>query len=182
MTMKSSPTCAARPARILSQKTSTSSWVCTTSLPNSEFFFSPVLSSMIVAEIPSRSMLRTFSSKCSGLPPVSASMISGLVVTSKISLIPVSRLLISSASMSGLPRTVESVSELDQKPSNSRTWSSACCRACSAISAEIGLCASMKREIGLAASSRRRVARRRSGVVPSACWRWAISVEETPSV
>jgi hypothetical protein len=53
------------------------------------------------------------------LPPVSPSKISGLVVTSNSSLIVCSREEMSTASMSGLPRAVESVSDEDHIPSNS---------------------------------------------------------------
>lgn len=74
---------------------------------------------MITAETPDRSSDCTFSAKCSGLPPVSPSMMSGFVVTSKICWTLASLLAISRISMSGRPRSVESVSELDQKPSNS---------------------------------------------------------------
>ena len=49
----------------------------------------------------------------------SLSNTSGLVVTSKISLIICRRGLMSTASVSGLPLVVESVSELDHTPSNS---------------------------------------------------------------
>ena len=43
------------------------------SVPKSEFFFSPVLSSMMTAEMPLRSKVRTVKMKCSSLPPVSPS-------------------------------------------------------------------------------------------------------------
>jgi hypothetical protein len=46
---------------------------------------------MITAETPRRSSDRTVNVKCSGLPPVSPSKTSGLVVTSKMSLMICSR-------------------------------------------------------------------------------------------
>ena len=82
-------------------------------------FLSPFLSSIIAADIPNLSIDLMFISKCSGFPPVSASIIKGFVVTSKISLMLLSLLLKSSTSISGRPLKVESVNELDQKPSNS---------------------------------------------------------------
>ena len=72
--------------------------------------------------------------------PVSASMINGFVVTSKILFIFESLFEISNASISGLPISVESVKELDQKPSNSFCLPSDVRIAVfSAIMAEIGL-------------------------------------------
>ena len=47
------------PAEIFRQKFSTLSCRCSASVPNREFRFSPVLSSMITADTPSRSRLRT---------------------------------------------------------------------------------------------------------------------------
>ena len=64
-----------------------------------------------------RSKERTVKAKCSGWPPVSPSKISGLVVTSNSSLTPCSRDEMSTASMSGLPRDVESVKDDDHIPS-----------------------------------------------------------------
>ena len=71
--MKSSVAWAFLPSRILWQNPSMLSWVCGTSVPNREFFFNPVLSSMIAADTPSLSSVLTVNWKCSGCPPVSAS-------------------------------------------------------------------------------------------------------------
>ena len=57
--IKSEDFCARFPAEILALNASMLSWVCFTSVPNSEFFFSPVLSSMMTAETPSFSRERT---------------------------------------------------------------------------------------------------------------------------
>ena len=59
----------------------------------------------------------TVNSKCSVFPPVSASKIIGLAVTSNISFTVLIREVISITSISGLPLAVESVKELDQTPS-----------------------------------------------------------------
>lgn len=73
MIMNSSVTLAAWPARILAQKSSTSASSCLRSVPNREFCFSPVLSSMMHAETPIASSERTVKWKISGAPPVSPS-------------------------------------------------------------------------------------------------------------
>ena len=121
MIIKSSVSCAFLPAAILALKFSMVSCVCATSVPNSEFFFRPVLSSMITAETPIFSSVRTVYTKCSVSPPVSPSNTMGLVVTSVTSSMVRKRLVISTSSMSGLPLAVESHSELIHMASN---WSS----------------------------------------------------------
>ena len=106
--MKSSVLCASLPALIFSQKCSMLSCVCTTSVPNNEFFLRPVLSSMITADTPTLSSVLTLYTKCSVSPPVSPSRIIGLVVTSSTSSIVRSLDDISTSSMSGLPLSVAS--------------------------------------------------------------------------
>ena len=59
MIMNSLVTWAFFPARIFSQKSSIAAWVCTTSVPKREFFFRPVLSSMMTMDTPIRSRERT---------------------------------------------------------------------------------------------------------------------------
>ncbi len=108
------------PALIFSANIIGSSKVCITSVPNKEFFFNPVLSSIIIAETPSRSNVLTLYTKCSSLPPVSPSKIIGLVVTSIISLIVTNLLVRSTNSMSGFPLNVESQSEEIHIASNER--------------------------------------------------------------
>ena len=83
--MKSRVICASLPARILAWNPSMVSCVCTASVPKREFCFKPTLSSMITQEIPKRSSVRTVNPKCSTLPPVSPSKITGFVVTSNVS-------------------------------------------------------------------------------------------------
>ncbi|GEM_PF-4426983 len=73
MIMNSLVTWAFFPARIFSQKSSTGARVCSTSVPKREFLLRPILSSMMTADIPLRSRVRTVNTKCSGLPPVSPS-------------------------------------------------------------------------------------------------------------
>ena len=137
---------------------------------------------MITAETPRRSSERTVKEKCSGLPPVSPSKINGLVVTSKISLIVCRRLLMSTASISGLPRDVESVSELDHIPSNSTCSPLRSARVFSMMSPDMPECASMMRTIDLLSIRRRKRDRRTDGVVPI-CFNEAFScVDEMPSV
>ena len=109
------------PAAIFALKSSIESCVCSTSLPNSEFFLSPFLSSIIIAETPIRSRVLTLYTKCSVSPPVSPSRIIGLVVTSIISSIVRRRDDISTSSISGFPLAVLSHSELTHIASN---WSS----------------------------------------------------------
>ena len=75
------------------------------------------MSSITTALTPTLSKLFTVNSKCSVFPPVSASNIIGLVVTSNISLTILILDVISIASISGFPLAVESVNELDQTPS-----------------------------------------------------------------
>ena len=60
MIMKSSVRCASLPARIFSEKCSIVSCCCSTSVPKSEFLFSPILSSKITAETPMRSNVCTW--------------------------------------------------------------------------------------------------------------------------
>jgi len=119
MIIKSSVICAFLPTLIFSQKPSIESCVCIASVPNKEFFFSPILSSIITAEIPNLSKVLTVNTKCSILPPVSPSKITGLVVHSKASFKSCKRVVKSTASISGLPFDVESVRLLDHIPSNS---------------------------------------------------------------
>ena len=57
--INSSVSCVALPAAIFSQKCSILSCVCMTSVPNREFLFSPILSSIIIADTPIRSNERT---------------------------------------------------------------------------------------------------------------------------
>ena len=59
MIMKSSVSWACLPARILAENSSMPAWVCSTSVPNRLFFLSPVLSSMMIADTPMRSRVRT---------------------------------------------------------------------------------------------------------------------------
>ena len=59
MIMNSSVRCAALPAAIFSEKFSIVSCVCATSVPKRELRFAPVLSSMMTAETPMRSRVRT---------------------------------------------------------------------------------------------------------------------------
>ena len=59
MIMNSRVFSAALPAAIFAQKFSMLSWVWGTSVPKREFFFSPVLSSIITADTPMRSSVRT---------------------------------------------------------------------------------------------------------------------------
>ena len=59
MIIKSSVSLTFFPAAIFSQKFSIVSCVCFTSVPNREFFFNPVLSSMMIAETPILSSVRT---------------------------------------------------------------------------------------------------------------------------
>ena len=108
MIINSSVRCALFPAEIFSQKRSMDSCVCTTSVPNREFFLSPVLSSIMIAETPNRSNVRTLYTKCSGSPPVSPSKMIGFVVTSITSSIVLILEDISTNSISGFPFTVES--------------------------------------------------------------------------
>ena len=108
MIIKSSLSCACFPALIFSQKWAMLSCVCSTSLPNKEFFFNPVLSSIIIAETPRRSKVRTLYTKCSIKPPVSPSNMMGLVDTSITSSMVRMRLDISTSSISGFPFAVES--------------------------------------------------------------------------
>ena len=74
---------------------------------------------MMTAEIPKRSKVRTVNTKCSILPPVSPSNMTGFVVHSNVSFKSCKRVVKSTASMSGFPLLVESVNELDHIPSNS---------------------------------------------------------------
>ena len=80
-------------------------------------FFKPFLSSIITAEIPifHASYIKF---KMLNFPPVSASIINGLVVTSKILFMLLSLLLISNASISGLPERLSQLESLTQNPSN----------------------------------------------------------------
>ena len=64
--------------------------------------------------------MRTVKTKCSILPPVSPSNITGFVVHSKASFKSCKRVVKSTASISGYPLEVESVKLLDHIPSNSR--------------------------------------------------------------
>ena len=116
--IKSLVFCAFFPAAIFSQKFSIKSCVCVTSVPNSEFFFRPVLSSIIIMETPILSRVRMVYTKCSVNPPVSPSKIIGFVVTSIISLICRKREVISTSSISGFPSAVESQREEDHMASN----------------------------------------------------------------
>ena len=118
MIIKSSVNWAFFPARILALKFSMLSCVWATSVPNREFFFSPVLSSMMTAETPIFSSVRTVYTKCSVMPPVSPSNTMGFVVTSVTSSMVRKRLVISTSSISGLPLAVESHSELIHIASN----------------------------------------------------------------
>ena len=72
-------------------------------------------------------------------PPVSPSKINGFEVTSKILLITFNLKELSTYSLSGLPIDVESVSELDQKPSKVKFFPLSLIIAFSLIKAEIGL-------------------------------------------
>jgi len=118
--IKSSVSCTFLPAAILALKFSIVSCVCATSVPNREFFFKPVLSSIIMAETPIRSSVRTRYTKCSVSPPVSPSKIIGFVVTSMTSSIVLHLEVMSTSSISGFPFAVESQRELIHIASN---WS-----------------------------------------------------------
>ena len=182
MIMKSSVTCARLPICSRTQNSSIVDWVCSTSVPNNEFFLSPSLSSMITAEAPSRSSDRTVNTKCSGFPPVSPSKIKGFVVVSKISPIVCSRELISTASMSGFPRAVESVNDDPHIPSNSTWTPSRFTEVDSTMSPVRPLCTSRMRTRSLLLSRRRRRESRTFGVVPTCFTASFSSVEEMPSV
>ena len=88
----------------------------------------------------------------------------------------------STASMSGLPRAVESVSELDHMPSNSTVWCSTVTLVFSTISPVSPLWTSMIRTIGLLFSSRRSRDSRTLGVVPICFIDWLSWVDEIPWV
>ncbi len=118
--IKSFVRCAFFPAIIFLEKSSIDACVCNTSFPNKEFFFNPILSSIITIDTPIRSKERTVYTKCSASPPVSPSKIIGFVVTSQISSIVRKREVISTNSMSGFPFAVESHNELIHIASNWR--------------------------------------------------------------
>ena len=106
--IKSFVRCARFPALIFAVKFSILSCVCSTSVPNKEFFLSPVLSSIITAETPTRSNVLTLYTKCSIIPPVSPSNMIGFVVTSNTSSTVRSLEDMSTSSISGFPFAVES--------------------------------------------------------------------------
>ena len=164
--MKSSVTWEFFPAIIFSLKLSIVSWVCFTSLPSKEFFLSPILSSITTAETPNLSKDRTANSKCSVLPPVSASKIIGFVVTSKISLTVFILEVMSIASISGLPLAVESVKLLDHIASNSICWPFSIIFVFSVIKPDNPLCDSFNLMSGLAERSLFNIESLIFGVVP----------------
>ena len=151
--MKSSVSWAFFPARIFWLKCSILSWVCATSVPNSEFFLSPVLSSMITAETPIFSRDLTVYTKCSVSPPVSPSKMIGFVVTSVTSSIVLNRLVISTSSISGFPLAVESQREEIHMASNWSNLPSCSTTVFSAIRPVIPLWTSSAFTIGLMPSN-----------------------------
>ena len=164
MIMKSSVSCAFFPAAILALKFSMLSWVCSTSLPKREFFLSPVLSSIMMADTPIFSRVLTVYTKCSVSPPVSPSKIMGLVVTSVTSSMVRNRDVMSTSSISGFPFAVESHRELIHMASNWSSSPSCSTMVFSAISPVRPLCTSSALTMGRISMSWRRRFLRYSGI------------------
>ena len=106
----------------------------------------------------------------------------GFVVHSRMSVKDWSRVVRSTASMSGFPFEVESVKEDDHIPSNVWRPSSFITSVFSTMRPESPECASIMRTMGFAAIRRRSVARRMSGVVPIDFALSARAVELIPCV
>ena len=135
------------------------------------------MSSNITAEIPNLSIVLIFMSKCSIWPPVSPSNISGLVVTSKIWSIADILCVYERDSLSGFPKAVESVNELDQKPSNPIFFPFFLTKAVSAIIAEIGLCDSINLDNFFDSTSLLKVPLLMSAVI-DVLSKWLINAED----
>ena len=110
------------------------------------------------------------------------SKITGFVVTSRLSFKSCRRVVKSTASMSGLPLLVESVSELAHIPSNSRTQPSCSTFVFSIISPVSPLWLSRIRTTGFAVINRRNDFIRASGVVPNLANSSAKPDDEIPLV